>query len=425
MSRLARARLVLTAVFIAAYGSLMAVVHHQLDRHALEEAEHEVRQSLVVHEAMRGYVTETLRPEIFRLQKEGLMSADYFTAKLMSFTFIVRRVHDLLNAQRRERGMAETYFKLATDNPFNPDNQADAAESRLLRRMNAGEIGEYRQIEEIDGRRFLYLAVPVERTDRSCLRCHGDPAAAPSELVRVYGDQRGFGERMGDIRAMISIRAPLYSFEAKARRTLAVVGAAAFLALASIYALISFFLTRLDAQQQMIVHKNAQLEHLSATDPLTGAYNRRGLMLRLEEEIARAQRFGFELCLILFDVDHFKRINDSHGHHAGDEALAKLAAVVSAAIRGSDVFGRWGGEEFIVVVPQEGLVSATRIAEKLRLAVAAAPLVSGVPLTISIGVSQYRDGETASDVIARADRALYAAKAAGRDRTVALAAEAG
>lgn len=422
-SRLAWARLVLAIVFLAAFGSLMLVVRHELDGHAVEEAERQVRQSLLVHKAVHGYVTGTLRPEIFRLQSEGLMSPEYFTAKLMSFTFIARRIQELLNEQRRSHGVPETYFKLATDNPRNPINQADAAESRLLKQMNAGEIKEYRQITEIEGRRFLYLALPVERTDRTCMRCHSEPAAAPAELVRVYGEHRGFGERMGEIRALISIRAPLEGFEEKARQTLWIVGSAALFALASIFAMINFFLTRLDAQQQTIVLKNLQLEHLSATDPLTGAYNRRGLTRRLDEEIARADRFGLDLCVILLDVDHFKRINDGHGHHVGDEVLAKLAAKVAGAIRGSDIFGRWGGEEFVLVVPQQGLADAERIAEKLRNEVADAALVPGIALTVSLGVSQYSNGEPAASIIARADKALYAAKAGGRNRTVALAAD--
>lgn len=424
MSRLTRAKLILLAVFVAAFAGLMVVVQQQLASHAHREAERQVLESLLVHKAVHGYVTATLRPEILRLQKDGLLASDYFAAKVMSFTFIARRIQELLNQQRRQHGVAETYFKLATDNPRNPVNQADAAESELLRQMNAGRIAEHRRIVDIDGRRFLYLALPVERTDRSCMRCHGKPDDAPRELRRVYGEQRGFGEDMGRIRALISIRVPFDAIEDKARQTLRTVGAAAFLVLATIYAMIVFFLTRLDAQQQLIVQKNQQLEHLSATDPLTGAYNRRGFLRRLNEEIGRAERFELPLCLMLLDVDHFKRVNDLHGHQVGDELLVGLARKISGAIRASDIFGRWGGEEFVLVVPQEDLADAEGIAEKLRREVAAAPLVADVALTVSLGVTCFRRGETASELIARADRTLYAAKAGGRNRTVAVPAAA-
>lgn len=234
MSRLTRAKLILLAVFVGAYAGLMVVVQQQLDSQARRDAERQVLESLLVHKAVHGYVTATLRPEIFRLQKENLLAADYFTAKLMSFTFIARRIQELLNHQRRQHHVAETYFKLATDNPRNPVNQADAAESDLLRQMNEGRIAEYRQVVDIDGRRYLYFALPVERTDRSCMRCHGKPDDAPRELLRVYGDQRGFGESMGQVRALISIRVPFESFEKDARQTLFSVAAAAFFVLATI-----------------------------------------------------------------------------------------------------------------------------------------------------------------------------------------------
>lgn len=187
-----------------------------------------------------------------------------------------------------------------------------------------------------------------------------------------------------------------------------------------IYALIVFFMTRLDAQRLVIEQKNHQLEHLSATDPLTGAYNRRGFLQRLNEEIGRADRFEQPLCVILLDVDHFKRVNDAHGHQVGDEVLLKLGQTVARTVRGSDVFGRWGGEEFILMVPQEDLANAELIAEKLRTEVAATAMAENVAVTISLGVSRYRRGEAAVDLIARADQALYAAKAGGRNRTVVM-----
>jgi diguanylate cyclase (GGDEF)-like protein len=120
----------------------------------------------------------------------------------------------------------------------------------------------------------------------------------------------------------------------------------------------------------------------------------------------------------MLDLDHFKRINDQHGHPVGDAVLKRFAEIVHANLRGSDIFGRWGGEEFLVIAPHLHLNDAVKMAEKLRHAIEDAGFDDGIRLTTSIGVSEYRTGEPASALIDRADHALYAAKGAGRNRVV-------
>jgi diguanylate cyclase (GGDEF)-like protein len=159
-----------------------------------------------------------------------------------------------------------------------------------------------------------------------------------------------------------------------------------------------------------------QLRRLAATDGLTKIANRRTFETTLEREVARAARSAEHLSLVLLDIDHFKRLNDAHGHQAGDEVLRNVAAALSCACRDFDTAARYGGEEFAVVLPGCAPAEALVIADRLRRAVAAAPAV--VPVTASAGVATYPDqARDASALVRAADEALYASKRGGRDRT--------
>lgn len=164
----------------------------------------------------------------------------------------------------------------------------------------------------------------------------------------------------------------------------------------------------------------ARLTRLAQLDALTGVLNRRGLDLAFEAALPRDPAPG-PLSVAMVDIDHFKRINDERGHAVGDEALRRLAARLSAVVRGGDAVVRLGGEEFLLVLPATDLERARAIADRLRAIVAAEPVPVGdgeppVRLTISIGVAQLRPGEGRDALIERADAALYLAKQTGRDR---------
>jgi two-component system cell cycle response regulator len=164
---------------------------------------------------------------------------------------------------------------------------------------------------------------------------------------------------------------------------------------------------------------------LALTDELTGLYNRRYLFAHLDETIARINSEGVGAALLLFDIDHFKRVNDTYGHPTGDEVLRQIARRAQDSVRSDDLVARLGGEEFAVVMPETGLAIASAVAARLRLAVAAKPFVlpgaSGeLDVTISIGVTVANAGyEDRDQFLKRADDALYEAKASGRNRVVA------
>ncbi|MBO6851022.1 MAG: sensor domain-containing diguanylate cyclase [Marinobacter sp.] len=163
-----------------------------------------------------------------------------------------------------------------------------------------------------------------------------------------------------------------------------------------------------------------ELAELATLDPLTGLYNRREMTRLLEEEIARASRYRRELALLWIDFDHFKVINDSFGHAAGDAVLRNVSERMRTGIRSVDVIGRFGGEEFVILLPEMGVEDALETAERLRLLVGGRPvhLETGdaATLTISIGVAVFpMHGHSPESLCAAADRAMYRAKEAGRN----------
>jgi diguanylate cyclase (GGDEF)-like protein len=164
----------------------------------------------------------------------------------------------------------------------------------------------------------------------------------------------------------------------------------------------------------------ADLQHLSRHDGLTGLLNRRALEEALDTQVQRGRRNDEAFCMMMIDVDHFKQINDRHGHIVGDSALKHLAAVMGGHVREVDRVGRFGGEEFVVLMPGLDLAAALSVAERMRERVAAAPLIAPegrVRISVSIGIAQWNGPyEEVSRLLVRADAALYQAKQGGRDR---------
>ena len=159
-----------------------------------------------------------------------------------------------------------------------------------------------------------------------------------------------------------------------------------------------------------------ELRFRATTDPLTGLYNRSKFDEVLASEMSRAKRYATPLALVLYDVDHFKLVNDLHGHQTGDDALLRLSQLVSERIRSTDLLARWGGEEFVILFPGLDGEMARQAAEKIAEKVRQMLFDKAGTITCSFGVAQYAAGDSASTLIARADRALYRAKLNGRDR---------
>jgi diguanylate cyclase (GGDEF)-like protein len=194
----------------------------------------------------------------------------------------------------------------------------------------------------------------------------------------------------------------------------------------------SFLHLDTDERAKELLRINERLSQLALTDDLTGLYNHRYLMRRLQEEVSRSQRSQITLSLLFVDIDRFKRVNDAHGHAAGDQVLRGFADIlrntveggsVLARIRRHDVVARYGGEEFALLLPMTDTASAMVVAERVRAAVESTPISFGdgrqITVTVSIGVATLPiHGSSEEGLLAAADEALYRAKSAGRNQII-------
>lgn len=247
-------------------------------------------------------------------------------------------------------------------------------------------------------------------TEESCLACHA---------------QQGY--KKGDIRGGISIRMPMGLLEAglgKQLKHLALAHAAVWLlGLLGLFAG-SLGLRRRTAERDLALQElkqaNALLQSQATTDAVTGILNRRKCCELLESAIMESKRYGLPLAIIFFDVDRFKSINDTYGHDAGDSVLRELAGLVSGMIRKTDIFARFGGEEFVLVVHNNDGRTARMLAEKIRSRVSQHSFIHVGQVTASFGVARLYPDDTAESLVKRADQAMYSAKHAGRNRVETL-----
>jgi diguanylate cyclase (GGDEF)-like protein len=189
-----------------------------------------------------------------------------------------------------------------------------------------------------------------------------------------------------------------------------------------------WFSTFIALQTTLDVMRISDLEHETFTDPLTGIYNRRFMEQRLTEELSKARRYNFQLSVLLLDLDYFKRVNDEHGHQAGDQLLIEFSAMVNAQLRDSDILARYGGEEFLIIAPNTGPAEAALLAERLRARTEAQGFLKDyegiqqaeLNITVSIGLASFGDDIDNEEIlVGTADRNLYQAKNDGRNRIAA------
>jgi diguanylate cyclase (GGDEF)-like protein len=174
----------------------------------------------------------------------------------------------------------------------------------------------------------------------------------------------------------------------------------------------------LKTSQAKVNRKNEQLEILASRDPLTKCLNRRALFERMDEEFVQAQQSGQPLCCIMCDIDHFKPINDTHGHMAGDKVIRGVAEALRSLTRDNDLIGRYGGEEFCILLPATEITHAMELAERLRMKIEELDF-DGIKVTTSFGIAGTEDGmHSPKELVNRADVALYRAKDSGRNCVV-------
>ncbi|MBN2896296.1 MAG: diguanylate cyclase [Campylobacterales bacterium] len=407
--------IILALVFIVGTGVFAVVLYERSIAYAKVQNERHLHEILMRQKALHKYVEETLKPVIYTLKAEGKLYEEFFDPKVLSFTYIARSIHANLNTlqqsdqSKRVFAEGELYYKLATDNPRNERNRATPKEELILNRFRRGEIDAYSEVIEEKGHRYIYHAIAVEPNVASCMRCHSTPDVAPKEMVAMYGSEKGFGEAVGNIRAIISLKVPFDHELGEAMWLFRLTVGALALFLTPLYGVIFFFVRRLDRQEQIIRSYNETLQSEAEHDPLTDVYNRRSFERTLQHLCGREA-----FVLAIFDIDHFKKVNDTYGHPLGDTILKELTALVRDQIRVDDCLYRIGGEEFAIVSTGQGIESVEKLFGRLYKAIESYRFSHDLRITISTGIAAAGINEQPTALMQRADEALYAAKAAGR-----------
>ncbi len=195
---------------ILAFVVVLAVLFHGTRAYVLDKAHVDIENMLLQHKGVHQYVQKNAHPDFYRLRDAGEIPLSCYSPTLLSSSYMVRNMHNYYNDERGKVGRPALYYKMAADNPRNPVNRASASEAALIELFNRRpDLKEVEEIVEIDGQKHLYVALPFLPNTEACLKCHGRPEDAPPGLRKLYPEEGGYGEKLGRIRAIESLRAPL------------------------------------------------------------------------------------------------------------------------------------------------------------------------------------------------------------------------
>jgi PAS domain S-box-containing protein len=245
-------KLIVIMLFVT--GAIALSLYNLSNAYVIHQAEKNIQNLLLSHKGVHYYIQQDAHQAFYRLKDNNEIKQEMFLPELVSSSYIVRNIHKCYNTERRKHGLPEFYYKLAAINPRNPVNQADESEKKLIEIFNAKkDLKEYHKTIEIDGKKYLYYALPFLKTRESCLKCHGDHQIAPKQLQDRYKGNGGFNDKIGNIRAIESIRIPLES-EFKIAHVV-------FIALLSGFMFLFFLLFFNRRQKKIIKVRTKNLEH--------------------------------------------------------------------------------------------------------------------------------------------------------------------
>ncbi len=396
--------LVLAAGFLLSLVGAGFYYSHYLERGAVEEVQRNSQMLMDTALAIRSYTTDEVKPFLDPLNAQRFHPQ---TVPAFAATETLRRLNE------RYPGFD---YKEAVLNPTNPRDRADEWEAGLIERFRSSGVAELTGVHGEGLERALYVARPITIKQPACLKCHSTPDVAPASMVAIYGSQNGFGWQLDETIGMQLVQVPmLYPLE-KARQTFT----SFMLSLMAVFALL--FLGLNLALSALVIEPmariNLRLEELATKDFLTDLVNRRRFFERLESEMAEARIRKHGVSVAIFDLDFFKRINDTFGHDSGDEVLRHTALRARELLRSSDCAARLGGEEFIILMRETHIEAAMAIAEAVRAKIANVPYEHVGAVSASFGVAEWNHVEDARQLINRADKALYEAKQTGRNKVV-------
>jgi diguanylate cyclase (GGDEF)-like protein len=291
-------------------------------------------------------------------------------------------------------------FHITSLDLLNPKNKPDEFEARALHMFEKGEK-EVFQKETRDSRTYFRYMAPLY-VEKECLECHAKQ-----------------GYAVGEIRGGISVTFNIENILHIQKSNTIIIALLAIFTISVLLGLIFFFTFRM---ARKISDARQQIENMAVSDALTDLFNRRHVMERFTEELERAKRLQKDLGCIMIDIDNFKNINDTYGHLVGDQTLREVSDILKNSIRTYDIAGRYGGEEFLIILPDTGFEDALMLAERIRTNIKTQPvaksdLTPAITVTISLGIASMLDTDISIDnMIKRADDGLYAAKKNGRDK---------
>ncbi|MBT3361328.1 MAG: diguanylate cyclase [Rhodospirillales bacterium] len=297
---------------------------------------------------------------------------------------------------------SDHFFHITSLKPINPNNVPDDSEREALEAFETG-LSELFWTETIGERRYYRYMAPLF-VEKACLQCHAKQ-----------------GYKTGDVRGGISVMFEVSEVERKLKNNGYIVFAIFFVTSVIMLGSIYFFAMRLSKQLSSALTK---IREMAVTDDLTKLSNRRHFFDLLGTEFNRARRYNHNVSCVLLDLDHFKKVNDTHGHQVGDQVLRRAAEIIKTNCRNTDTPARYGGEEFIIFLPETEMRNAIQAANKIRAAIEATPIIleggGEIRVTASLGVAS-ATLDSASDIsetalVKVADEALYRAKQNGRNR---------
>lgn len=385
---------------------VLCIVYSIFRSYALEENAAKMQDLIMHNKALHTYVEETLKPVIYNLQNKGFIDSQYFDPKILSFTYISRHIMQQYNEQRKEHNLEPLIYKIASTNPRNLVNSASENEKNLLKKFNNGELKKFTTQITKENHNYIYYAMPISKNKESCMRCHSTPDVAPAELIKKYGSTRGFNEKIGEIRAFISTSLPL-DIEINKMQELynifiITLGFIFIICLLIIY----FFIRKLDKKDQ-------KLQNQVMLDGLTKIFNR--YKFNIDIDNLKNLKKDENVYMIMFDIDHFKKINDKYGHPVGDTILKELSSSIKETIRPTDRFYRVGGEEFAILSIANNTNTQKQFANRILNLVRNKKFSHINNLTISIGYTKLIKDEEIKYFYERCDQALYFAKNNGRN----------
>ena len=405
MSLRLKFNLILIAIFLLSLIGAAVYFNGYLEKNAIADVRQNSQVLMETALAIRSYTTDEVKPHLDPMNEKRFLPQ---TVPAFAAAETLRRLRDRFPAYE---------YKESLLNPTNVRDRASSWERALIEKFRAdGTQTEFSGVQGEGIQRAVYVARPIIIKDAQCLVCHSVPAAAPASMIQIYGDKNGFGWQMNETVGMQLVRLPmLYPLE-KARETFYSFMGSLLTIFALMFVALNVVLSGLVIEPMARINK--KLEELATKDFLTDLVNRRRFFEQLESAMASARVKKTSVSVVIFDLDLFKRINDTFGHDSGDVVLKNTALRVRELLRGSDCAARIGGEEFIILLNETRIETAMAIAEAVRARIADVPFELVGTVSASFGVAEWDMKEDSRTLINRADRALYMAKQTGRNRVV-------